>query len=114
MGGVNPPFILFRHSIGMFDWLKPKSDSSKKPTEIDLKKDKSDLIKEAMVNARQARETIGEETLDRVLEIMNRKKQQDATNPSLQAKKIMMQMDKGKVADHLKDLMHSDMPPQKH
>jgi hypothetical protein len=106
----------------MFDWLKPKSDSSKNTSEAplkkDAKKDKSALIKEAMVNAREARETIGQETLDRVLDIMNRKKQAmsggDSTNPSLQAKKIMLQMDKGKVADHLKDLMHSDMPPQKH
>jgi hypothetical protein len=96
----------------MFEWLKPKSSGASQGAPP-LKKDKSALIKEAMINARQARETIGAETLDRVLDIMNKKKQaqENGVNPAEQAKKIMREMDKGLLSDHLKDLMYSERTP---
>ncbi len=96
----------------MFEWLKPKDQGAK---QAPAAKDKATLIKEAMVNARQARETIGEETLNRLVEIMNKKKmaQENPTNPADQAKKILREMDKGLLSDHLKDLMYNDRPPTK-
>lgn len=96
----------------MFEWLKPKNDGAKQPP---APKDKAALIKEAMGHARTARETIGEETLDRVLDIMQKKKmaQQNPTSPADQAKKILREMDKGLLSDHLKDLMQGDRPPTK-
>ena len=95
----------------MFEWLKPKDSGAKSPAQ----KDKAALIKEAMVNARHARETIGEETLDRLVELMNKKKmaQQQPVSPADQAKKILREMDKGLLSDHLKDLMQHDRPPTK-
>jgi hypothetical protein len=102
----------------MFDWLKPKVSSQKDNVDPAPKKDRSALIKDAMVNARAARESIGEDTLDRVLDIMNKKKQAQAhqpVNPSEQARKILQSMDKGHVADHLKDIMQTHTsPPSKH
>lgn len=103
----------------MFDWLKPKdAPMVNAETKAASKKDKSALIKDAMANARAARESIGEDTLDRVLEMMNKKKQQAAdaaVNPSEQARKIMLSLDKGRVADHLKDIMQNDQkPPSRH
>ena len=97
----------------MFEWLKPKDSGAKSPTT----KDKAALIKEAMANARTARETIGEETLDRLVELMNKKKMaqqnimQNPTSPADQAKKILREMDKGLLSDHLKDLMQSERTP---
>ncbi len=99
----------------MFEWLKPKDSGANPPAQKDVSKDKSALIKEAMANARNARETIGEETLNRLVEIMNKKKmaQENPTSPADQAKKILREMDKGLLSDHLKDMMQHDQPPTK-
>ena len=105
----------------MFEWLKPKGNDAPKtpsaPAQKDAAKDRATLIKEAMHNARHAREAIGEETLDRVLAMMQKKKAEESMeslNPSSQARKIIEKLDKGHVADHLKDLMQGDHSPSKH
>ena len=97
----------------MFEWLKPSKKSAPQKedisaeTTVQQKPTKDDIIKQAMNNARQAREAIGQDTLDRVLEMMQKKKQAE-TNPSERAKKIITSMESGRVADHLKDVLQSD------
>ncbi len=70
-------------------WFKKKPPA--KPT-------REQLLAQAHANAKIARETIGEETLDRIAAAM-RKKQESAIE---QAKAQIKSMDKDKVADHIK------------
>jgi truncated hemoglobin YjbI len=98
----------------MFEWLKPhkkKEDVQAQKKEISVqqggKPNKQDLIKQAMLNAREAREAIGQETLDRVLDMMQKKKQEQV-NPAERARKIITSLESGHVADNLKDLLNND------
>jgi hypothetical protein len=83
----------------MFDWL------TKKPTND--RKDKAALIKEAMLNAEAARNAIGQETLDKLAALMQRKKEAEAppVRPMDKAKAILEQMDKEKLALNIKTLL---------
>ncbi len=118
----------------MFNWIKPKNppvSESSPPTMPDQapKSKKDDLIREAMVHAKTAREAIGEETLAKVRDIMQKQQQKqqtpeqkakaalqslapaahaDLTSPMEQAKKILQSMEPGKLADHLRLLREHD------
>lgn len=96
----------------MFDWLKPKSKQPPAANPTPQKPSREELIRQAQANARQARETLGEETIAKLAQAMQRKQQQDMTNPSAQARKILEQMDKGHVADFLRGM--NKEPPTKH
>lgn len=106
----------------MFNWIKPKNAatspaSSDKPNSDNTAQSKKDaLISEAMGHARVAREAIGEETLARVRELMQKQQQAgkataapqaappkaEEVSPMEQAKKILLSLEPGKLADHLK------------
>jgi vacuolar-type H+-ATPase subunit H len=99
----------------MFDWLKAKDkkqDST--PSQVqqtpvsDATKSKQDLIREAMVHARQARETIGEETLNKVSEILKKQQMKMALE---KAKEALKAQDATRLADNLKDLMRNNDKP---
>lgn len=115
----------------MFNWIKPKADSpaSAAQQENQPLSKKDQLIREAMSHAKNAREAIGEETLAKVRDMMQ--KQQEAkkspeqrakealkslapdvhdndTSPMEQAKKILLSMDSGRLAEHLRLLREED------
>lgn len=75
----------------------------KKPPEP-VKPSREQLIKEAMSNARTARENIGEETLQRIAEAIRKKEM----SPLEQAKEKIRAMDKEKVAHGVRDMLHDD------
>ncbi len=93
----------------MFEWLKGKKANTPvventADNVVPIKPSRDDLIAEAMSNAKIARNAIGQETLDKVLAVMQKKQQaeKDTTSPMEQAKKILLSMDSGKLADQLK------------
>lgn len=114
----------------MFNWIKSKAPSASAPQQNSAALSKKDqLIREAMGHAKSAREAIGEETLAKVREIMEKqqaakqdpnKKAKDAlkslaphvhadtTSPMEQAKKILLSMDTVKLSDHLRALREED------
>lgn len=98
----------------MFDWFKGKKGGiSPTPAEkgkpIRKKESRDEIVATAMENARRAREAIGQETLDRIAEAM-RKQQEKKNSPMEQAKKILQEMDKAELADHLRALRGEDKP----
>lgn len=109
----------------MFNWIKPKNPAapvpsdpaSAKASETPVARSKKDeLISEAMGHARVAREAIGEETLSKVRDLMQKQqatrnataapqpapKAEAEVSPMEQAKKILLSLEPGKLADHLK------------
>ncbi len=75
----------------MFSLFGKKKKKDQKPS-------REDLIAQATANAKQAREAIGEETLDKIAEAMRRKQ-----NSNLEkAKAKIKAMDQDKVADHVR------------
>lgn len=70
----------------------------KKKKKVPKKLSREALIAQAKANAAKARAEIGEDTLQKIAANM-RKKEQSAVE---QAKEKIRQMDKDKVADHLK------------
>ena len=83
----------------------PPKKSSNDPDKLER------IIAEAQKNARAAREAIGEETLDRLADMIH-KKMNDTTSPAAQARKIIEKMDTDKIAEHLRYLRNE--PPTKH
>lgn len=94
----------------MFDWFKPKTPKSAPPA-APQKPDRAEIIAQAQENARAAREAIGEETLERLADMIY-KKMQDQTSPAAQARKIIEKMDTEKITEHLRYLRNE--PPTKH
>ncbi|HNQ92659.1 MAG TPA: hypothetical protein PKI93_06980 [Alphaproteobacteria bacterium] len=94
----------------MFDWFKSKTPK-KAEGKAAHKLDRAEIIAEAQKNARAAREAIGEETLDRLADMIH-KKMNDTTSPAAQARKIIEKMDTDKIAEHLRYLRNE--PPTKH
>lgn len=96
----------------MFGWLKKGKDNKggeqqppAAPAAPAGKMSKDDLIREAMKNAATAREAIGQETLDKVAEILHkqaRKTQLEKMKADLIRK---METDSEKMADQLKYMM---------
>ena len=76
----------------------------KKQTAERQKPSREELIAQATANAKKAREAIGQDTLDRIAEAME-KKQRSAIE---QAKRQIRSEDDGKVADHLKFMIDED------
>lgn len=70
----------------------------KKKKKAPAKPSREELIAQAKANAAKARTEIGDETLQKIAAAMQRK-EQSATE---QAKAKIRQLDKDKVADHLK------------
>ena len=114
----------------MFNWIKPKvpADSAPQQNSASLSK-KDQLIREAMTHAKTAREAIGEETLAKVRELMEKQQaakqdpnqkakdalkslaphvHADTTSPMEQAKKILLSMDTARLSDHLRMLREED------
>ena len=99
----------------MFDWLKkdkekraetPAEGASVIPLPVTQKPDKDELIRQAMVNTKAAREAIGEEALSKLGSMIEKKQRQ------LQLEKIRadiirkMETNSGQVTDHLKFMLH--------
>jgi hypothetical protein len=98
----------------MFDWLK--KDKEKKaeaaaaaanPAQsVGAKPNKDELIRQAMLNTKAAREAIGEETLNK-LGAMIEKKQRQMQLEKIRADIIRkMETNSGQVSDHLKFMLH--------
>ena len=91
----------------MFGWLKKgkKGKVSAKPatsTALIAKPGKDKLIQQAMENARMAREAIGEETLSKVAEIIERKNREVQL---ARARETLINMDTERLAIFLKENM---------
>jgi hypothetical protein len=71
-----------------------KKDPPKKPS-------REELLKQAAANAKAAREAIGEDTLNRIAEAMQKKQQSSLE----QAKERVRQIDKDRVTDHIRSLL---------
>jgi len=63
------------------------------------------LLEQARKNAQAARTHIGEETLDRVAALLEQKMKAKQLTPLEQAKAQLAEVDKAKIADHLKYMM---------
>jgi hypothetical protein len=91
----------------MFGWLK-KGKKGKAPAKTAVlpppaaRSDKEKLIQQAMENAKAAREAIGEETLNKVAEIIERKNHEIRL---AKAREALMNMDTEHLADFLKENM---------
>ena len=119
----------------MFNWIKPKADSvpSVAPQQNQATSKKDQLIQEAMGHAKIAREAIGEETLAKVRAMMEKQQAQKIqqktpqqiaqeamrslapeaaaakeVSPMEQAKKILLSMEPGKLAEHLRLLREEE------
>lgn len=68
------------------------------------KKSREELIAEAKANAAAAREQIGDETLDKIAEMMAKKENSEFNRMKAEIEKI----DSGKVADNLKYMIEED------
>ena len=96
----------------MFDWLKKDKEkraeaaSATPPSNPDAKPDKDELIRQAMLNTKAAREAIGEETLNK-LGAMIEKRQRQMQLEKIRADIIRkMETNSGQVSDHLKFMLH--------
>ena len=114
----------------MFNWIKPKNSTpADAPQQAQAPNKKDALIREALAHAKTAREAIGEETLARVRDLMQKQQQAPKTpeqrakealqslapnvhstdiSPMEQAKKILLSMEPEKLADHLRLLREHD------
>jgi len=114
----------------MFNWIKPKNSAPAPAQQQDVALSKKDrLIREAMGHAKTAREAIGEETLAKVRDIMQKQQQaaktpeqrakealkslapdvhSDEVSPMEQAKKILLSMEPERLAEHLRMLREQD------
>ncbi|HOO82139.1 MAG TPA: hypothetical protein PK513_06530 [Alphaproteobacteria bacterium] len=82
----------------MFGFGKNKSDKRKKPKELQAGRVKSQRLREeALANARAARETLGDETVQKIAEIIARKE----NNPFQQAIRQLESADSDRVADEI-------------
>lgn len=100
----------------MFNWLKSKvipHPTQKQSATSSVKQGREDLIKAAQANARLARESIGQDNLNRLAELIKKKEAADNVSPAVQARKILEHMDKGHIADFLKTL-YDEKSPTKH
>ena len=100
----------------MFGWFKKGNPPPEKATEADskpadavgsvVKLSKDELIAQAMANAKLAREAIGEETMAKITEIMERQ----ARKAKLQKIKDdlirKMETDSERMADEIKYMLH--------
>ena len=122
----------------MFNWIKPKTPPSAPPgsriaSNAPQHSKKDQMIAEAMAHAKTAREAIGEETLAKVRDLMQKQQQAqqkqkedagvaakkalkslaphvhtDDVSPMEQAKKILLSMEPEKLAQHLRLLREED------
>lgn len=69
--------------------------------------EKKDLRAQALANAKAAREAIGEETLQKILAAMHA----HDNSPMMQAKKILLQMDKNRLNDGLLEMIRQRERP---
>lgn len=106
----------------MFNFFRGKPDKTNNvpaPSERVYQKgeqlsaeEKKDLRAQAMANAKMARDAIGEETLQKIVAAMQLKEQQDRDNsPMMQAKKILLQLDKNLVSDGLRAMIREQEKP---
>lgn len=106
--------------VEMFSWFKSKASKSPPAAtpvaatgEAAATPDRrTALIAEATQNARAAREAIGSENLDKLLQMIRDKHEGRDVSPAAQARKIIEKMDTDKIADHLRYLRNE--PPTKH
>ena len=95
----------------MFDWLKKDKEKREEAAAAPSlpatsKPDKDELIRQAMQNTKAAREAIGEETLNK-LGAMIEKKQRQMQLEKIRADIIRkMETNSGQVTDHLKFMLH--------
>ncbi|MBI1326261.1 MAG: hypothetical protein GC136_01305 [Alphaproteobacteria bacterium] len=88
----------------MFDWLKKLASPAAPPAEPTPEERRRKLIDEALVNAKAAREAIGEDTLARIAAIMAQK-----NNSALNKAKQQIAEIKGeRIADEMKSLIHDE------
>lgn len=98
----------------MFNWFgKGKGKDPDKQSSAPVpavrpegKPSKDELIRQAMANARVARDVIGEETLSKLSAMIEKKNRQMQLEKMKQDLIRKMETDSGKVADHLKFMLH--------
>jgi len=97
----------------MLNWLKFKKKQipeGKSPKDVAQKatvQTRDQVVAAAMKNMQQTRDLIGAEKLQKLADMILQKQQQvDDTSPAEQAKKIIAQMDKEKLSDFMKLMVH--------
>ncbi len=104
----------------MFGWFnKPQANKGKSPSSgkdqpqsASTQKtqgaggvNRDDIIRQAMENTRAAREAIGPENLDRIMQMMEAKKKQ---SEFAKAREILQKLDNTRLADNFKYMMNED------
>lgn len=100
----------------LFNWLKRKKKQKEKcfspaqaPSLADIPLTRDELVASALKNMQETRLTIGEEKLKRLAHLILEKKETvDDTSPAAQAKKIIATMDKDKLNDFMKLMVHDN------
>jgi DNA-binding MurR/RpiR family transcriptional regulator len=93
----------------MFGWFgkdkKPANPPAKAGGKESSASTKDELIRQAMQNARTARQSIGEENLARLAELMQQQRKKQELE---RAKEILRQMDPEKLVDNFRYLIDED------
>ncbi len=96
----------------MFGWLKKgkNDDAADKKTAVAApapggKPSKDELIRQAMLNAQAARETIGQETLDKVAEILQKQARKAQLEKMRAALVEKIASNPENVSDHLREML---------
>lgn len=89
----------------MFGFFKKKEKSSIKGKTTKSQSDRERIVAEAMQNARNAREEIGEETLDKIAQALKKREESVAMK---QARAKIQNMDQDKLADGVKAFLYED------
>ena len=94
----------------MLNWLKRKKRVVDLPKPVaEAASSRDAVIAKAMHNMQKTREMIGEDKLDQLAKIiLDKQNQRDITSPAAQAKKIIAQMDKDKLGDFMKLMIHEN------
>lgn len=100
----------------LFNWLKRKKKQKEKcfspaqaPALAGIPLTRDELVASALKNMQETRLTIGEENLKRLAYLILEKKETvDDTSPAAQAKKIIATMDKDKLNDFMKLMVHDN------
>ncbi len=95
----------------MLNWFKRKKAPNLKVISQDVPAvtSREEVVATALKNMQEARDKIGEEKLQKLAQmILHKKTETDDISPSVQVKKIMAHMDKEKLGQFIKFMVHDN------